>query len=139
MGNCEELLKSAYWTDSICLDYYGMTSNAVQIFLNIPSPHPRGMFRLSYLNDHLATEFPDHFNTVVSPNSAWLKTDPYIDVKFEWGGQWNDYWPGVGVHANNLKYLNDRVTNEGLRISSFVQDDLGANCNGDTQDNVLAG
>ena len=138
MGNCEVLLKSSYWTSSEC-NYYGETSNAAEIFKNIPKPQSRGMFRISYLNSHLASEFPGRFSDIVSPNSNWLITDPYIDVKFEWDGQWGDTWPADGVHGDNLRYLNDRVFNEGLRISSFVQNDISSNCYRDTESNVLAG
>lgn len=139
MGNCEATLQTSYWDGTSCPDYYGQTANAKNIFKNVPAPNSKGMYRLSYLNAHLVTGFPDAFDTVVAHDSLWLVPNPHIDIRFEWAGMWGDFWPGIGAHAANLNYLNGRVANENLDIVSFVQTDLGNDCSSDTAQNVLDG
>jgi hypothetical protein len=51
-------------------DYYASPCNVADIFLNVPVP-PQGGFRFSYINFHLAVDFPAMFGHVVGVTSGW--------------------------------------------------------------------
>jgi hypothetical protein len=60
-----------------------------------------------------------------------LPTNPAIDVRMEWTGQWGDWDAGGSdVHVANIQYLEGRHQSEGLDIRSYIINDSAGDCDG---------